>query len=355
MRLFGRGGSAFISWIIGILLAMVGPAMADDITHSIGSFSGRADGHAPIGVMGEHVHKQGEWMLSVRAMRMRMEGTKSGTTELTDAQVLQGFLVVPTRMDMDMLMIGGMFAPTDRLTLMAMGMVQSNVMDHLIRNGVTFRTRASGIGDSRLSGIYSLWRHQTPNRSHHLMANFGVSLPTGSINNSDVTPAGTVILPYPMQLGSGTVDLMPGLTYSGHSDRLSWGAQIRSTLRTGRNYRGYRLGNRFGIGAFAAVSPFDWISGSVRLNYEAHGNIRGRDQAFDGQVATNLVHTVRTDNKGGQHLDALFGINLVAPKDWGLLAGHRLAIEAGLPLWENLDGPQMATEYQWTIGWQKAF
>ena len=26
----------------------------------------RADGHAPLGVMGDHVHEAGEWMVSVR-------------------------------------------------------------------------------------------------------------------------------------------------------------------------------------------------------------------------------------------------------------------------------------------------
>ena len=32
----------------------------------------RPDGHAPIGVMGEHTHKAGEWMFSYRYMHMSM-------------------------------------------------------------------------------------------------------------------------------------------------------------------------------------------------------------------------------------------------------------------------------------------
>ena len=36
----------------------------------------RADSHAPIGVMGEHMHKKGEWMLSYRYMYMDMEGSR---------------------------------------------------------------------------------------------------------------------------------------------------------------------------------------------------------------------------------------------------------------------------------------
>lgn len=30
----------------------------------------RPDGHAPIGIMGDHYHKKGEWMLSYRMMTM---------------------------------------------------------------------------------------------------------------------------------------------------------------------------------------------------------------------------------------------------------------------------------------------
>ena len=39
----------------------------------------RADGHAPIGVMGDHPPKTGEWMLSYRFMRMHLEGNRIGT------------------------------------------------------------------------------------------------------------------------------------------------------------------------------------------------------------------------------------------------------------------------------------
>ena len=47
----------------------------------------RADGHAPIGVMGEHRHKTGGVMLSYRFMHMDMEGYRSGTNGLSPEQV----------------------------------------------------------------------------------------------------------------------------------------------------------------------------------------------------------------------------------------------------------------------------
>ena len=42
----------------------------------------RADSHAPIGVMGDHMHKQGEWMLSYRFMTMNMEGNLKGSNNI---------------------------------------------------------------------------------------------------------------------------------------------------------------------------------------------------------------------------------------------------------------------------------
>ena len=47
-----------------------------------------ADGHAPIGVMGDHVHGAGEVMLTYRLMPMAMKGLQNGTAELSDAESL---------------------------------------------------------------------------------------------------------------------------------------------------------------------------------------------------------------------------------------------------------------------------
>ena len=100
--------------------------------------------HAPIGVMGDHTHKQGEFMFSYRFMRMDMEGSRIGTDEVTPETIATTvpnrffgrpmqpptLRVVPTSMRMDMHMGGVMYAPTDRLTLMAMGMYVVKEMDH---------------------------------------------------------------------------------------------------------------------------------------------------------------------------------------------------------------------------------
>ena len=97
-------------------------------------FSSSADSHAPLGVMGDHMHKKGDWMVSYRFMRMDMQGNRDGTDSLSPLEIATSvpnrfsgmagqpptLRVVPTEMTMDMHMFGAMYAPTDNLTLMAM-------------------------------------------------------------------------------------------------------------------------------------------------------------------------------------------------------------------------------------------
>ena len=52
--------------------------------------------------------------------------------------------------------------------------------------------------------------------------------------------------------------------------------------------------------------------------------------------------TADPDRRAGGRLDLLFGANLFAPE--GELEGLRLALEAGLPVYQRLDGPQLETD-----------
>ena len=70
----------------------------------------RPDGHAPISVMGDHMHKMGEWMVSYRYMSMEMEGLLAGSKDISanDANSTFGFPLgmLPKDMKMDMHMFG---------------------------------------------------------------------------------------------------------------------------------------------------------------------------------------------------------------------------------------------------------
>ena len=329
----------------------------------------RADSHAPIGVMGEHVHSKGEFMLSYRYMGMSMDGNRDDTKDLSlDDVHNQGYRVAPKSMDMDMHMIGGMYAPTNDLTLMLMLNYLDTTMDHSMRMQAMptntnmgmanespihmhseFTTQGKGMGDTTIGGLYRLWGDGNRN----LLLNLGLSLPTGDIDVKDTTPMSTgndVQLPYPMQLGSGTYDVLPGLTYTSLGDKHSWGAQGIATLRTGTNDNGYTLGDRIKLNAWYARPFANSFSWSIRTQYENWGNIDGRDENLP-EMMVNIVPTADPSRRAGQRMDLALGINWIIP---GKLT-NRLALEWVEPVYEDLDGPQLSTQHQLVFGYQLSF
>mgnify|MGYP006220740465 FL=1 len=76
--------------------------------------------HAPIGVMGDHGHKTGEWMFSYRYGYMEMDGNRDGTSSVSTSEIHQNFMIAPLEMTMEMHMFGTMYGINDDVTLMAM-------------------------------------------------------------------------------------------------------------------------------------------------------------------------------------------------------------------------------------------
>jgi hypothetical protein len=325
----------------------------------------RPDFHAPIGVMGDHKHAQGEWMFSYRYMRMTMDQNLSGTDEVSVADVLGSYIVSPVDMDMGMHMLGLMYAPSDRLTLMAMTNFVDLSMNHRIRdmvamnNGISnsFTTKSDGIGDTTISGIYEL----ASDAQASWLLNAGLSIPTGSIDNKGNIPlvngaSSNDQLPFPMQTGSGTYDLLTGITYTKLLADTSWGAQLKATVRLGENDNGYTKGNEYQAQAWHAWLVSDHVSLSTRLSYKKWEDYDGQDNQqalpiFNGMMGAFTVPTVDPGLRGGSQTDIAIGTNTV----WGA-AGHRLAAELVYPLRSDLDGPQLGVrDAYFVFGYQLAF
>lgn len=300
----------------------------------------------PIGVMGSHLHPRGQWMFSYRYLHMDMDGNRSGTQRLSPQQVFDsGFMVAPLSMTMEMHSFGLMYGYSDDLTLMFMAHLVRKEMDHQTRTGRRFTTRADGLGDIKVVGLYRL----LADGAQELHLNAGLSLPTGSIEERDDTPMlANAILPYPMQLGSGTYDILLGTTYNNRGTDWSTGLQVLAVLRTDHNDRAYRLGHRYTLTGWAVRHLSPSISASVRLNYQHWDDIRGADAALNPRI----VPTADPQRRGGQRADLLAGFSYIAQ---GPLKGNRLSIEVGAPVYQDLDGPQLETDFSAILAWQLAF
>ncbi|MBO6544122.1 MAG: transporter [Alphaproteobacteria bacterium] len=320
----------------------------------------RAASHAPIGVMGDHMHKTGEWMVSYRYMQGGMEGLREGNDGRDPVQALQtggnNYRILPTSMTMKMHMWGAMYAPTDTVTLTLMGAYLDKEMSHTTYAGMAgsaiggeFTTHSRGWGDLKVGALTHLWKEG----EHALHANMTLSIPTGSITEQDTVlmPNGQQAsrrMPYGMQLGSGTWDPTIGATYNGRSDAWSWGAQYLATLRPGRNDEGYNLGNRHAVTAWSAYSFEPGLSLSARLAAHTQQQISGADRQIAGPVPT-----ADPRNYGGEQADVFLGANIAGQS--GLLRNHRLGVEVGLPVYRNLNGLQLERDWSVTIGYQYSF
>ena len=324
----------------------------------------KPNAHAPIGMMGDHTHEAGEVMFSYRLMHMFMEGNRYGTDRITNEEVMtpgavpSGYLVAPESMRMWMHMFGFMYGLNDTVTLMLMVPYLDNSMNHATRMGGKFTTRSEGFGDIRFGALWRLWAVEAPSiGAHRFHFNLSMSVPTGDIEPTDRTPMGPKTrLPYPMHLGSGTVDFYPGITYGGAMGRASWGLQAIGTLRAGRNSNDFSKGDAYVVNVHGAYEVIpDTLSGSVRLSWNHWDDYDGMDPNIRTNHPMNQMRIVQTafpDLLGGQRLDVLFGINALMPDFMGL--ENRLSMEGGFPIYQYLDG-QLETDSTVTFGWQAVY
>ena len=220
-------------------------------------------------------------------------------------------------------------------------------MDHVTRMGGSFSTSSDGIGDTSVIANYVAYR--TPGDKHILSVKGGISFPTGSIDQEDFLPTGFARLPYPMQLGSGTYDVKLGGTYQYFQDHWSVGLNTMGTIRTGENHNDYRLGNELELDTWFSYEWLEWLTTTVGLKGKSWGNIDGADPRLNPAV----VPTADPNRRGGTRLDLLFDIELYAPR--GTFKGNSIGLSIGTPIYENLEGPQLSTNWLGMVGWQWVF
>ena len=301
----------------------------------------RPDGHGPISVMGDHMHEMGEWMLSYRYMSMEMEGLMKSSNSVAPTMMATGFMtnMLPKNMTMDMHMFGTMYAISDKWTLMGMLNYLDNEMS--MQNGN--KMESSGLADLKVAGLYDLAQWDDGRRMH---LNLGLSLPTGSIDEKH-TNGNT--LGYGMQLGSGTYDFHPAVTYLAQTDNYSYGAQLGGVLRIGENDQDYTLGNKFEASLWGARKITESLSASAKFDYSSQSEVDGEDTRMMKMMSPAL-----NPNSQGRDITT-FGLGLNYYFQNGGLSGHRLAAEWETPIDQKVNGVQLELDSVWTLGWQYAW
>ncbi len=330
--------------------------------------------HAPAGVMFDHMLPQaGNMMLGYRYMYGNQAGDMLRGTSAVADQILvsnacnnQSCYVTPNDMSMHMHMLDLMYAPTDWLTLMLMPQfvdmhmtmrplsgapsvdsLNDPATDAAVQHADHEHT-TGGIGDTGLYALFKLF----DNQQHHIHATLGLSAPTGDVGIKlrDSHRQELGFIHYGMQLGSGTWDFKPSMTYTGQQDSWSWGAQISGTTRLeDKNSSGFSFGDILQTTAWGSYKLLDWLSGSVRGVYTIQGQLQ-----HEYQGAYHKIGTMDYSNSyGGHYWDVGFGIDAVLPN--GSLQGNRLSFEWLQPVSDDVNGYQLEREGALSATWSYAF
>jgi hypothetical protein len=155
---------------------------------------------------------------------------------------------------------------------------------------------------------------------------------------------------YGMQLGSGTWDFKPSLTYTGYSGRLGWGAQASGTLRLqDQNNTGYALGDVVQATAWGSYAFSDNIALSLRGLYTDQDRISGVYTGTHVRIST----VDYTSNYGGRSAD--IGIGLNGSFQNGTLAGTRWGVEWLQPVIDKPEGYQLQRKGSLVFNWAMHF
>ncbi len=332
----------------------------------------------PAGVMFDHtLEKAGDYMVGYRFMRNEQAGdmlfgSKPVGTDIIAANACgdQACTVSPNNMVMNMHMLDLMYAPTNWLSLMLMPQWMDMDMDmthfqssninigHHAGIGSVPNHQVGGVGDTGLYALFKVWDQF----GQQVNLSLGGTAPTGDVaiklRDTAHNPTYDALIHYGMQLGSGTWDFKPSLTYTGEWDQFNWGAQLTGTKRLeSRNKSNFVFGDIFQSSVWGGYQWTNWLSTTVRGIYTEQGAVRGHylpvlNVSGDPFTPTHVGPFDSPANYGGEFVDLGLGINVNIPN--GAFAGNALKFEWLQPINTHYHGYQLdrsgALAFTWNYG-----
>ncbi len=293
---------------------------------------------------GSHSHG-GMWMLDYKFEYTQMNDMLDTTTKVTAEEVIlptssggkYGFMMAPTDMSMQMHMFMLMYHG-DKFMGMVMAHYMSMEMGMLASDGTKSTMKTSGIGDTIVSAAFP--------GPFHLNFDVGVSIPTGSIDERGPMQHSATFTdpdskyPYSMQLGSGTYDLIQGIRYEDASDAFGWGAGYQYKGRFQKNDNDYKLGDEIRVNTWLRWSFMANYSVTGKLQWLSIGQIEGEDKELNAAMSPDMD----AEATGGRRLD--LGVAVRYETD----SMTSVTLEFAKPLYQNLWGPQMKTDWIFGLG-----
>lgn len=312
---------------------------------------------APLGVFGADMPAKGKLVLAITPMWANLSGQLIGTRGVSSDYIAATvpWWVDPTkklRLVPQNIAVAAQtgvisYGLSDRLAVTVTASIAEKRLEALTYKGPSGATPLGrsypdtfGLSDFTTSAVYRVYQDEV----HRIQVNLGFAYPF-SFNTARfdlLQPDGTmqnIRAFYGMQPGSGTFDIMPGVVYAGNIGQWSWGLSYRGRLPLAKNPENWKFGDLHEFNGWAGYTLVPGLTTTFRVSGATQGQISGFDREIIGRaVPTNPAFY------GGQRVE-IFGGGVISGKFVGLDAAS-IALEAGLPVYQNLNGPQISKDWQ---------
>ncbi|MFT4649222.1 MAG: hypothetical protein ACI9X4_002460 [Glaciecola sp.] len=302
--------------------------------------------YAPIGVPLTQQVATGQFGVSLRVSQQQFDGLRDSRDDLSSADAFaRGYAIAPTEQVDRRYELEALFGFNQRWDLYVVIPYTTHDLDQDLSLGGENNVDSSGLGDVQIGGVFRSYDRGATRLSY--MA--GLSLPTGEIDATDnYAGAPGTTLPYTMQLGSGTLDLLPGVLLESQLGKVRVGARAAGRIHLqGANDEDWFRGNSFRLDVWAGKELAKDLQGSLRAEANWWGDLHGSDPDMV-PLRNPLEDSLR---QGGSRVTLYGGLG----KDLDKNGNNHLALEIGFPVEEWLDGPALSQEWSAVIGWRIKF
>lgn len=291
----------------------------------------RPDARPPAGILGGRMIPQGEFHVQYTLGKMNYEEVRLGSEIISFFDVLDLYDAAPlerTEMRHQAVASWGFL---DWVTFEA-SVAWLDYSRDLATEDVLVMNDATGISDITAGALIRLY--EKDGVVAHL--NGAVEIPTGSTEKVGPGLDGTTrLLPYDMQMGSGSISIVPGATAAIQNEYGTVGAQVLARFRMYDNDRDYRLGDDFRGNLWMAIPAGDHVAINTGIRVHRWGSIEGSDPAMDPALEPGQDPFF----SAGTRVVIPAGLNLRIPE--GLLAGTDVLFEFVFPTYESFDAPRL--------------
>jgi hypothetical protein len=322
---------------LAVLSVIAVPVTAQEVEYEWSN--DRPDARGPAALLGSKILEGGQLEVQYRFHKMNYGDVSLLGETLDFLDVLDFYAAAPFGRTETAHILKASFGVTDWFTVQ--GTAGWLIRDREVGDETVFtKTNSSGISDVEVAALVSVLDRNGVKA--HLIG--GVEIPTGSIEKVGPDLGGTNrLLPYEMQLGTGSLAVVPGVSASIQNQKATVGAMVKARFRIMDNDRDYRYGDQFDGAMWAQYMLTENFAVTTGARVQVWGSIEGEDTGMDPSLDPGQDPYFSS----GTRVDLPLGLNIRMTE--GLLSGMDVAFEFVFPVHEDYEAPRPGGEWGFNL------